>query len=123
MFALKILTKESAMKKVLIAITALTIALWGGHITFNESSSYSKRVMPEGQGVILSYYDAIKDAKKSVVNKLKRASKTFQHFKNLIYLCAAEYYHTTKDIKPFLSKTFLEKFVKGRESYLLRMKR
>jgi len=56
------------MKKVLIAITALTIALWGGHITFNESSSYSKRVMPEGQGVILSYYDAIKDAKKSVVN-------------------------------------------------------
>ena len=58
---------------------------------------------------------SIHSTKKSVVNKLKRASKTFQHFKNLIYLCAAEYYHTTKDIKPFLSKTFLEKFVKGRE--------
>ncbi|RUM44261.1 MAG: transposase, partial [Desulfurobacterium sp.] len=53
--------------------------------------------------------------KKSVVNKLERASKTFQHFKNLIYLCALEYFQNTKDLKPFLSRTFLDKFVKGKE--------
>jgi hypothetical protein len=66
---------------------------------------------------------SIHSTKKSIVNELKRTSKTFQHFKNLIYLCAAEYYHTTKDIKPFLSKTFLEKFVKGKEKHPLRMRR
>jgi len=53
--------------------------------------------------------------KRSVVNKLERASLTFQHFKNLLYLCAREYYAATKDLKPFLSLAFLEKFVKGRE--------
>lgn len=52
--------------------------------------------------------------KKSVVNKLERASKSFQQFKNLLYLCALEYYTNTKDLKPFLSKSFLEKFVKGK---------
>ncbi|WP_411376592.1 transposase [Desulfurobacterium thermolithotrophum] len=46
---------------------------------------------------------------------MEKASKTFQHFKNLIYLCALEYYHNTHDLTPFLSKTFLEKFIKGRE--------
>ena len=57
----------------------------------------------------------IATTKRSVVNKLERASKTFQQFKNLLYLCALEYYQNTKDIKPFLSRTFLEKFIKGRE--------
>jgi hypothetical protein len=56
----------------------------------------------------------IKANKKSIVNKLGRTSKTFQQFKNLIYLCALEYYQNTKDIKPFLKKAFLEKFVKGK---------
>jgi len=38
-------------------------------ITFKESNSQElKRKMPEGEGVLLSYYDAVKDAKKSVVN-------------------------------------------------------
>ncbi|WP_239500190.1 hypothetical protein GFV12_06520 [Desulfurobacterium thermolithotrophum] len=59
---------------------------------------------------------SISTTKRSTCNKLKRASKTFQQFKNLIYLCALEYHKHSKDIKPFLSKTFLEKFVKGRET-------
>ncbi len=38
-------------------------------ITFKETNSQElKRKMPEGEGVLLSYYDAVKDAKKSVVN-------------------------------------------------------
>ncbi len=53
-------------------------------------------------------------SKRSVVNKLERASKTFQHFKNLLYLCLLEYHRTTNDVRPFLSKLFLEKFVKGK---------
>jgi transposase len=53
--------------------------------------------------------------KRSVFKKLERAAKTFQHFKNLLYLCALEYHKRTKDVKPFLSRTFLEKFVKGKE--------
>ncbi len=61
--------------------------------------------------------------KKSVVNKLKRASRTFQQFKNLLYLCALEYHQNTKDIKPFLSRTFLEKFVKGKEELLFENER
>ncbi len=57
---------------------------------------------------------SITNRKRSVINKLERASKTFQHFKNLLYLCLLEYSKTTGDIKPFLSKSFLEKFVKGK---------
>ncbi|MEO2153986.1 MAG: transposase [Aquificota bacterium] len=52
--------------------------------------------------------------KRSVINKLERASLTFQHFKNLLYLCIREYFKHTKDLKPFLSISFLEKFVKGK---------
>ncbi len=58
---------------------------------------------------------SIANRKRSVINKLERASKTFQHFKNLLYLCLLEYNKATGDIKPFLSKSFLEKFVKGKE--------
>jgi len=54
--------------------------------------------------------------KRSVINKLERASLTFQHFKNLLYLCLWEYFEETKDLKPFLSISFLEKFVKGKEN-------
>ncbi len=57
---------------------------------------------------------SISTTKKSVLHKLERASKTFQHFKNLLYLCLLEYHTHTKDIKPFLLKSFLEKFVKGK---------
>ena len=52
--------------------------------------------------------------KKSVVNKMEKASKIFQQFKNLLYLCALEYHQNTKDLKPFLSRNFLEKFVKSK---------
>ncbi|BCD68823.1 DegQ family serine endoprotease [Nitratiruptor sp. YY09-18] len=57
------------MKKI-IAISALTaIILSAATIHFNEASSNIKRVMPgAGENVVISYYDAIKDAKQSVVN-------------------------------------------------------
>ncbi len=61
---------------------------------------------------------SIQISKKSAVNKLQKASKTFQHFKNLIYLTALEYFNHTKDIKPFLSVNFLEKYIKGKEKLL-----
>ena len=54
--------------------------------------------------------------KRSVINKLEKASLTFQHLKNLLYLCIWEYFNQTKDLKPFLSVSFLEKFVKGKEN-------
>ena len=57
---------------------------------------------------------SISTTKKSVLHKVERALKTFQHFKNLLYLCLLEYHTHSKDLKPFLSKTFLEKFVKGK---------
>ena len=55
---------------------------------------------------------SIKSKKRSVINKLEKASKTFQHFKNLLYLCAIEYFANTRDIKPFTQVSFLGKFVK-----------
>ncbi len=58
---------------------------------------------------------SIQISKKSAVNKLKKASKTFQHFKNLIYITALEYFKHTKSIKPFLSVNLLEKYIKGKE--------
>ncbi len=58
---------------------------------------------------------SIQISKKSAVNKLQKASKTFQHFKNLIYITALEYFKHTKSIKPFLAVSFLEKNVKGKE--------
>ena len=68
---------------------------------------------------------SIQISKKSAVNKLQKASKTFQHFKNLIYITALEYFKHTKDIKPFLSVNFLEKYIKRKEkkNYHLKMKR
>jgi hypothetical protein len=57
----------------------------------------------------------IQISKKSAVNKLQKASKTFQHFKNLIYITALEYFKHTKSIKPFLSVSFLEKYIKSKE--------
>ncbi len=57
----------------------------------------------------------IQISKKSAVNKLQKASKTFQHFKNLVYITALEYFKHTKSIKPFLSVSFLEKYIKGKE--------
>jgi putative transposase len=54
--------------------------------------------------------------KKSVINKFQRAFPYFQQFKNLLYLCLWEYFQHTKDLKPFKSVNFLEKFVKGKEN-------
>ncbi|NPA04325.1 MAG: Do family serine endopeptidase [Epsilonproteobacteria bacterium] len=57
------------MRKVL-AVSVLTATLLSaGTIQFNEAPSDFKRVMPErGGNIVISYYDAIKDAKESVVN-------------------------------------------------------
>ncbi len=54
---------------------------------------------------------SVQISKKSAVNKLQKASKTFQHFKNLIYITALEYFKHTKSIKPFLSVNFLKKYI------------
>ena len=61
---------------------------------------------------------SIQITKKSAVNKLQKASKSFQHFKNLVYITALEYFKYTKNIKPFLSVSFLEKYIKGKERLL-----
>ena len=57
------------MKRVaLISVTA-ALLLSAATINFNEAPKVTKRVMPgAGDNVVISYYDAIKDAKKCVVN-------------------------------------------------------
>ncbi|MBZ7963904.1 serine protease HtrA [Campylobacter sp. 2457A] len=55
------------MKKIFLSI-GLASALFAASINFNESTSSANRVNPADGGVILSYHDSIKDAKKSVVN-------------------------------------------------------
>ncbi|MGH2326779.1 serine protease HtrA [Campylobacter taeniopygiae] len=55
------------MKKIFLSI-GLASALFATSINFNESTSSANRVNPADGGVILSYHDSIKDAKKSVVN-------------------------------------------------------
>ncbi|MRJ02715.1 MAG: DegQ family serine endoprotease [Epsilonproteobacteria bacterium] len=57
------------MKKALLISVATALVVSGGTIHFNEAPSYFKRVMPQsGSNVVISYYDAIKDAKECVVN-------------------------------------------------------
>ncbi|MBZ7940742.1 DegQ family serine endoprotease [Campylobacter molothri] len=55
------------MKKIFLSI-GLASVLFAANINFNESTSSANRVNPADGGVILSYHDSIKDAKKSVVN-------------------------------------------------------
>jgi len=63
-------------------------------ITFKESNSQElKRKMPEGDGVLLSYHDAVKDAKKSVVNIFTQ--KTIKQ---------------SAQINPFLNDPFFREF-------------
>ena len=57
------------MKKMVFISTATALLLSAATIHFNEAPSNFKRVMPEkGENIVISYYDAIKDAKKCVVN-------------------------------------------------------
>ncbi len=57
------------MKKTLIMSTVTAIILSAATIHFNEAPKNFTRIMPEGgSNVVISYYDAIKDAKESVVN-------------------------------------------------------
>ena len=57
------------MKKMIFISTATALLLSAATIHFNEAPSNFKRVMPEsGDNIVISYYDAIKDAKKCVVN-------------------------------------------------------
>ena len=54
--------------------------------------------------------------KKSQVEKVGKLAIKLQEFKNLIYLIAIEYFKNMKNLKPFVNKNFLEKFVKGKEN-------
>ena len=66
------------MKKTLILSTVTALFLSAATVTFNEAPKDFKRVMPQGdKNVVLSFYDAIKEAKKSVVNiSTKKRIKT-----------------------------------------------
>ncbi|MBM0636650.1 DegQ family serine endoprotease [Campylobacter sp. VicNov18] len=55
------------MKKILLSLS-LAGVLFAANINFNESTTVANRVNPAAGNVVLSYHDAIKDAKKSVVN-------------------------------------------------------
>lgn len=56
------------MKKILLSLS-LASCLFAASISFNEADSSANRVSPSvGNNTILSYHDAIKDAKKAVVN-------------------------------------------------------
>ena len=62
-------TVSSIAAAALLAGGISIFAVNASAITFKETNSQElKRKMPEGEGVLLSYYDAVKDAKKSVVN-------------------------------------------------------
>lgn len=57
------------MKKVLLISTVAALLLSASSINFKEASKDIRRVMPGGdKNVVLSFHDAIKDAKNSVVN-------------------------------------------------------
>lgn len=63
------MTLSSIAAAALLAASVSLFTVNASAITFKESKSQDlKRKMPEGDGVLLSYYDAVKDAKKSVVN-------------------------------------------------------
>lgn len=56
-------------KLISYALSVLLLGSSASAITFKDSNSQElQRKMPEGNGVLLSYRDAVKDAKKSVVN-------------------------------------------------------
>ena len=57
------------MKKAMILSTVAALMLQAASINFKEAPKDFKRVMPSGdKNVVLSFYDAIKEAKQSVVN-------------------------------------------------------
>ncbi len=69
------------MKKSVAISLALALSLAAASITFKEAPKNFDRVMPsEGKNVVLSFYDAVKEAKQSVVNiSTKKRVKT-SHF-------------------------------------------
>jgi len=66
------------MKKILMISTVTALMLSAATINFNDAQKEFKRVMPENnKNVVLSFYDAIKEAKDSVVNiSTKKKIKT-----------------------------------------------
>ena len=56
------------MKKIVISTLLLALTLSAKNVTFNQAPDEVKRVMPNSKSEILSFYNAIKEAKKSVVN-------------------------------------------------------
>ncbi len=72
------------MKRVIILSTITAIMLSAATIKFNEAPSNFKRVMPEsGDNIVISYYDAIKKAKDSVVNISTKKKIKMPHMQNM----------------------------------------
>ncbi len=55
------------MKKVILLSTILALTLSAASIQFNEANEITKRVMPNEQNTILSFNDAIKNSRNSIV--------------------------------------------------------
>lgn len=56
------------MKKIFFITFLLSISLFAKNTLFSDADSTSKRVAPQSNEVILSFYDSIKDVKHAVVN-------------------------------------------------------
>ena len=65
---------------------AVSLGTKANAITFTESNSQElKRTMPT-DGALLSYYDAIKEPKKSVVNIFTKKPKSTKELKNRLMI-------------------------------------
>ncbi len=72
------------MKKVAFISMATALLLSAATIHFNEAPAVTKRVMPgAGENMVISYYDAIKDAKKCVVNISTKKKVKLPHMQDM----------------------------------------
>jgi serine protease Do len=74
------------LKKTILFSILLTTSLFAKSTLFTDAPSETKRVAPHDSGVILSFYDSIKDVKHAVVNiatsKKMHISKEMQQYMN-----------------------------------------
>ena len=75
------------MNKIVLLSMILTLSLFSKSTVFDDASSEVKRVLPKDDGTILSYYNSIKNSKKSVVNiatskKIKVSRELEQYMQN-----------------------------------------
>ncbi len=72
------------MKRKIVLSTAVALTLSAATIHFHNAPDNFKRIMPgNGQNVVLSFYDAIKEAKKSVVNISTKKRIQTPSFRNM----------------------------------------